>query len=171
MQQSNVLDAVKASQALKYLPKDTLYHFISLAKIKNDDGSWDPGLIYQCAMGMVYVRKLEGQLDKFEWVDAPEVSEGDSPLTMNLSQLIKTAGKFLNKPGKSKDKPYFSALVTINTKKSPAENLWNKVLMTFPGDSSDLLIHMDQLAKMKTEISRDMDKKGLSLRDVNIIIE
>jgi hypothetical protein len=171
MKEDIVLDAIKAKQALKYLPKNTVYHFISLAKIKNDDGSWDPGLIYQCVMGMIYVRKLEGQLDKFEWVDAPEVSEDDSPLTMNLSQLVRTASKALNKKEKNKEKPYFSAFITIKTKDSPIKILWNKVLMTVPGNSSDLLTHMEQLSQIKVEIARDMDKKGFALRDVSIIIE
>lgn len=65
----------------------------------------------------------------------------------------------------------FSVLVTVVNKKDKVIPLWNKVRLTLAGDKRNLIVLMAQLDLVKADVNRDMNQKGLALKDVDISID
>jgi hypothetical protein len=87
MNKTDLIDAFERGLLLRYLPKQNCYNLLSFTKVKMPDGSWEEGVAYQCAMGMLYTR-IFADLEKFDLI---EDSEEKVPETMGLSCLVKRA--------------------------------------------------------------------------------
>ena len=65
----------------------------------------------------------------------------------------------------------FKVAVSVFLRKDLLFPLWNKVHMVLAGDKRDLINLQDQLAAVKSDINSDMNKRGIALRDVEILID
>lgn len=68
-------------------------------------------------------------------------------------------------------KKHFTVAVTVTHKKDKFFPIWNKVHLSLEGDRTNLLNLMSQLELVKSDVNKDMNKKGLALKDVEVNIE
>ena len=70
----------------------------------------------------------------------------------------------------SMDAKMFRVAVTVRGK-YPQLKYWNNIPITLTGDPTDLLNLQKQLNHIKQEVNKDMNKRGLALRDVEVKIK
>lgn len=71
----------------------------------------------------------------------------------------------------SKENNRVAVTIWENKIKNPIMPLWNKVQIGFMGSRFDLNNLINEFKAIKDHINRDMNSKGLALRDVDVIIE
>jgi hypothetical protein len=65
----------------------------------------------------------------------------------------------------------FTVSVTVTNKRDKLIPIWNKVWLSLDGDKSDLINLQAQLGLVKADVNKDMNQKGMALKDVDIKLE
>lgn len=110
---------------------------------------------------ILFVIRIDECVDKYIMIT--NITKG-----VNLTQLKKQRRSIMNIT-----KLPNTVFVTVKRKTGVFKSvpIWNKVMMNLLGDTSDMKNLIKELEEVKANVNSDMNKRGLALKDVDILIE